>query len=44
MIFVSIFPLRKTQEVLLEALDPLGKYERLMIRMSLTFLSNSWAF
>jgi len=34
----SNFPLNSTQEELLDVLEPLGKYERLVIRMSLAFL------
>ena len=36
----SNFSLKTTQEELLEALEPLGKYEWLVIRMSLAFLSS----
>jgi hypothetical protein len=35
------FPLKTTQEGLLEALESLGKYEWLVIRMSLAFLSSN---
>ena len=45
-IFVSRFPRNTTQEELSEVLEPLGKYERLIMRMSsaLCTFSSSWGF
>ena len=45
-IFLSNFPPTTTREELLEALEPFGKYERFVMRMSFAFLSLSskWAF
>jgi RNA recognition motif-containing protein len=39
-IFVSNFPPTTTQEELLEALEPFGKYGQFVMRMSFAFLSN----
>jgi RNA recognition motif-containing protein len=40
-IFVSNFPPTMTQEELLEALEPFGKYEKLVMRIFFAFLSLS---
>jgi hypothetical protein len=43
-IFVTGFPSRMTQEELLEAIEPLGKYEQFVMSMFPALLSSEWAF